>query len=729
MAEYGFRVKSTKSDCLSAFDQFLAKFVNKIVAFDLTLSQTDDICRMTGELLILNKQICLELITKTSNDAAKVLDDSCSYACSILKDNDTAYKRTKKMKKLASYVEPEEKAIGLAWSVLKDKTTGKTTRKMVQSTFHYVSIIQQLKSIFADAAFCQQFFEYNSTKRHLCSAGIYEDFCCGEKYCGQEFFLSNPEAVQIQLFTDDFEPCDALKSRAGVHKQCAFYFQIRNMPKMLLSRLDNIHLVALCNSEYLKNDFVNLDNILVHIVNEIKILESVGIVVNGKEIKGTLVNVSFDNLGGNSCFGFSEGFNANYYCRICECHKEDCHSMTMEDKSKLRNKNDYNDMIALIQANRKIDLTQSKGIKKYCILNDLNCFHILENLSVDLMHDVHEGIVPFLLQNLFAHCVDKKIFKTEDAQKMVQYFNYGVLSKKNRPSKLNLDRRNLGQSAHQSHCLMVNLPFILLKFKSRLLEVWRPVETLLQIIQILYSGRIDENDLSRLTSLIDSHLSSIKDIFGVDLLPKHHFLLHYPTVIRLMGPVIFMWTMRMEAKHNFFTEVVRKKKNFINLTKTLSYKHQEMQYVKGINYSDVLVPAKIQVHFVDCKDFQKYENLLTEKIPATEIIVEIHTIKSLYLNGTLYKRGLLIEFGSKFSEIDYVLCDPSSKQYWLLCCSEFKVHQMNYFCNSLILEKFSDISRIFDLNELNDNKSYEAIYVKDEIHVKAENLKLFHMYK
>lgn len=728
--EYGFRVRSIKSDCFSSFDQFFEKFTKKIIAMDLSSSQTDDLCQMASELLNLNKQICMELISKTSNDVEKVLADSCEYACTILKDVDTAYKRSKKIKKSVSYVEPEEKAIGITWSVVKDNASGKISRKMVQSTFHYVPIIQQLKSIFTDDAFCQRYFNYNSTKNHACTAGTYEDYCCGETCREKDFFSSNPEAIMIQLFTDDFEPCDALKSRAGVHKQCAFYFQIRNMPKMLLSRLDNIHLVALCDSRNLKNDYVNLDNILEQIVKEIKILETVGIEVNGKQIKGALVNVSFDNLGGNACFGFSEGFNANYYCRMCDCHKNDCQNMTVEVESKLRNKKDYADMIALIHANKRTDLTQTTGIKKYCILNNLNHFHILENLSVDLMHDVHEGVIPFLLQNLFTHCIDTKIFKIDDIRNMIHFFNYGILNKSNRPSKLKVDKGNLGQSAHQSYCLMVNLPFILLKFKNKLLNVWKPVETLLQIIQILFSDKIIENDLARLTSLIDSHLSSLKNIFKVDLLPKHHFLLHYPTVIRMMGPVIFMWTMRMEAKHHFFKELVRKKKNFINLTKSLSYKHQEMQCVNGINYDDVIVPAKIQTPFVESEDFQEYYNLMTDKISGIMNIEETQTIKSLRFNGTLYKMGLLVAFESKILEIDYILCDPYCKHYWLLCCTEYRVHRMDSFCNSLVLEKIGQNLSIFNLNELNDNnKSYEMIFVKDEIHVKAETLKLFYMAK
>jgi len=37
------------------------------------------------------------------------------------------------------------------------------------------------------------------------------------------------------------------------------------------------------------------------------------------------------------------------------------------------------------------------GIKRNCVLNDLTYFHVTENLVVDAMHDILEGIAPFEL--------------------------------------------------------------------------------------------------------------------------------------------------------------------------------------------------------------------------------------------------------------------------------------------------------------------------------------------
>lgn len=48
-------------------------------------------------------------------------------------------------------------------------------------------------------------------------------------------------------------------------------------------------------------------------------------------------------------------------------------------------------------------------------------------------------------------------------------------------------------------------------------------------------------------------------------------MIHYPRCIRKIGPLIHMWCMRFEGKHNFFKKSV---KNIKNITKTLVKKHQ-----------------------------------------------------------------------------------------------------------------------------------------------------------
>lgn len=127
----------------------------------------------------------------------------------------------------------------------------------------------------------------------------------------------------------------------------------------------------------------------------------------------------------------------------------------------------------------------------------------------------------------------------------ILYFNYSSLHKSNVPRKIKIENRFVGLSASQTYCVMIHIPFILSEFRSQLSAIWITIESMLQIMQIIYSTSISENDLIRLKCLIETHLKSVVDKFHVKLIPKHHILLHYPTVIRAMGPVIYTWTMRM----------------------------------------------------------------------------------------------------------------------------------------------------------------------------------------
>lgn len=60
------------------------------------------------------------------------------------------------------------------------------------------------------------------------------------------------------------------------------------------------------------------------------------------------------------------------------------------------------------------------------------------------------------------------------------------------------------------------------------------------------------------------------------LRPKHHYIEHYPDLVRRFGPLVNLWTMRFEGKHRFFKRVVHDTQNFKNVLKTLADRHQYM---------------------------------------------------------------------------------------------------------------------------------------------------------
>lgn len=83
--------------------------------------------------------------------------------------------------------------------------------------------------------------------------------------------------------------------------------------------------------------------------------------------------------------------------------------MCVELPCKRRTKLEYDEQLKMIENSTKIEFKETKGIAMYCALNDLKYFHMLDSMAPDIMHDVNEGAIPFLLKNLFEYVMKHKV--------------------------------------------------------------------------------------------------------------------------------------------------------------------------------------------------------------------------------------------------------------------------------------------------------------------------------
>lgn len=87
--------------------------------------------------------------------------------------------------------------------------------------------------------------------------------------------------------------------------------------------------------------------------------------------------------------------------------------------------------------------------------------------------------------------------------------------------------------------------------------VWQMLMTLKNIVDLVMSPVHTEESICYLDSLISEHRRRFLNVFPQKKLkPKHHFLEHYPQLIREFGPVAAFWTMRFKAKHSFLRELL-----------------------------------------------------------------------------------------------------------------------------------------------------------------------------
>lgn len=287
------------------------------------------------------------------------------------------------------------------------------------------------------------------------------------------------------------------------------------------------------------------DKCLETLVNEINKLESEGINIS---TEGGRFHVHFvlgiilgDNLGLNSLLEFSKSFSANFFCRFCKAHKIVTKSMHEEDLTCLRNIHNYS-----------VDVASSNfmetGIYKESLLNKVTHFHVTQNFCVDIMHDLFEGICHYDICHILTYFIDTaKLFSLETLNNRKMNFNYGPIEVGNisPPIKIvHLKKRHLKMSAREVMTFVHFLPLIIGDLIPENDEVWALFLLLLQIIDILLSYTFTDHAISHLKQLISKHNSMYVTLFNDSLKPKHHFLVHYPTIIKKSGPPRHYWCFR-----------------------------------------------------------------------------------------------------------------------------------------------------------------------------------------
>lgn len=715
--KYEIKYKNTSNTeaATEKIKTFLKAFGDKTLSLGLQENQMNAVYKMSIELVHQVNQFNVDLLDNDKTlPISHVLESSTNFVCSEISRFNSAYNRCKMSKQNKQYVHPKEMAIGTRWEMVKVKRNvlyahrNKVVKipRLIQCTYQYVSIISTLKSIFSQPDFMSMYFEHNSgANRHQCTPGRYHMFCCGEVFQSSEFYRNNPDAIQIQIAWDDYEVCCPLKPRAGVHKTCGVYFTIRNVPPKYSSKLMNIYVVALINANDFKSKNTDMNNIWYPIVNEIKSLETEGIeLCNGKRMFGSLIQATSDNLGANTGLGFFAGFSKGpYYCRICECSKEMCDQLTTQDQSKIRTIAAYNEQLNQISESSKICGKATKGIKYYCQLSDSKYYHILSNPTVDIMHDVNEGVIPYCLSSVFKYLADEKIISMDKLNSLTKFFDYGIINEKNKPSEINLEKANLGQNATQSHCLLKFLPFILFDYlnEEKVSMVWKCIESLLRIVAIIYSSEISEKDCSDLEIETTTFLDDFRRLFNKRLIPKMHFILHYAYVIRKCGPLVLMNMFRYEAKHKQLKNFISNSKNFRNIYKTMANKHQQVLASRGFTYTDET----------------KFSTLipLSETFVATNRIIlndynvhDLSEVKSYKLNQYEFRRGFFIICNQFPWKISNTLITHDAQI--LLVCTKCMVTHLARPLNSFVIDECIGCEKkVFKLEDLEIKQTFELI--------------------
>lgn len=547
--------------------------------------------------------------------------------------------------------------------------------------------------------------------------GVYKDFVDGSVFKENQFFKDNPNGLQIILYQDAFEVVVPIGPAKKKYKTLAVYMMIGNLPVHLRSHINSIQLVALC---FDKN--YNHRAVYGPIVNDLKELETDGVFVPGLgNVKGSLVFIVGDNLGSHGAGGFLESFSkVHFFCRFCLIQNKLFHTDGGEcSEHERRTVRSYNNAISRLNTLRRRKNPSFQGVKFNSVFNELTYFHVcLPGLPVCLAHDLYEGVVSYDLKLFISYFVSKEWFSYDTLNKAIAKFPFSTEDKRDKPVEIRADHKRIKGGAWQVFVLLRLLPLIVSDYiKDESDEVWKNLLQLVEIVEIVMAPAIHESYLSYLQSCISEYLTLRKLNFpAVRLRPKHHYLSHYPELIKAYGPLTRVFTLRFESKHTFFKGVVRRCRQFINLLLQLSTKHELLQA-----YLRTGADSRCDIKVFDDVDFipHNYAVPLQQAIRALNFTTGVRECAKVAFKGTTYQKGDIVtlrqrgyQYKVEMGRITIILFDNNEEIFFL-------VEKLN--CN------FVPLIRMY---ELGASLSYECISVKDlmsyqPLHVYTKHARLY----
>ena len=513
-------------------------------------------------------------------------------------------------------------------------------------TFQYVSVEKTLCSLLSNQLYVDALLQGKS------QPGIIADFMDGIN-CQQHYMFGDFTnfSIKLQLFYDGLGVTNPLRSQGVLHNVGVFYYTVKNLPQHFNSCFGNVHLLAVCNSHDLA--VYGYDAVLEKFVCEMKHLSSVGItgefpLLGHTTVHANLCHVTCDNLALNSLLGFIESFSGNYFCTLCYASSDEIQTNFREELFIKRTATEYSKDLVELPGMLKQGKVHCRGVKRYCTLNDLDGFHVTDNCSLDIMHIVLEGIVPVELSCiLHGLCIDNKCLGLDILNKEVLLMWRKVtVEQTHKPpelSKLLPPGHGLMPSmkAVQYFAFLKYLPLAIGKFVSEDNAHWQFLLHLSHLVDLIFARHFTRDMVLHLKDVIEDHLFTFVELYScysVKLKPKHHLLVHLPSIILKNGPLIGMSCMKYELKNSFFKRCAHVVCNFTNICKTLAYRHQQQslytQLSNGHIRGNVRV-GKVQFKFVGDLLYKGVINTKLGLVDSAEVAVSTQ----LCIGTVAYKSG------------------------------------------------------------------------------------------
>ena len=569
------------------------------------------------------------------------------------------------------------------------------------TTSMYVPVLKTLKSLLHHNDILGYVFDKVKNK----ASSIISDFADGTAYKSNLLFSQNCPTIQINLYIDDFQIVAPIGNKTRKHKLCAVYFTLGNIPPKHNSKLHSIQLLLLATSSNVKK--YGLSNVLSQFITDMKLLEMTGISITYKNethtLAGTISRIIADNLAAHEVSGLIESFNSLRICRFCCCTKEQMQTAFSHELLKKRDSNMHKDMLNMINMNS--NLSTLYGVKSDSPFNNLKYFHTIWGCPSDVAHDIFEGFALDVLYMIVKHCISKKYFDLKLLNDRIQNFSYIGAHRRNKPVKLfgNDKHFSIKQTAAECKCLVQILPLLIGDLVPDADEHWVVYVQFLEMIDYILAPSLTKGQIHYFSSFIKQFLNDFKTLDGSShIKPKTHYIVHYAAQFLAFGPLIHSCTLRFEAKHAYFKNIMCRSKNYINPCKTLANKHQYLQclYHQSKNY---LADGETEFKKLSHMSMDDLEPTIAEQIAILCDLTDIGQLtmsKELIYNGLTYseKYVVIYTYNSeyKFARIKGIF--SAKDDIYLIVnaldIEQFSVHLHAYF---LINSGYTIIQKINSL--------------------------------
>lgn len=256
-------------------------------------------------------------------------------------------------------------------------------------------------------------------------------------YFKENQFLSEAGELKLSLilYMDDLEIANPLGTSRKIHKLCAVYWLLANLPSKYRSSLHVVQLALLCKVSDVQR--CGYESILSPLLKDLQTLEQDGIFIEtlGPRVQGTVLCVAADNLAAHGLAGFVQSFRGQYVCRFCCCTTDQIQiSEVSEGEFSMRKKETHDLHVQKVVQEENV---AHLGVVGECPLSKaLQHFHTVTGFPPDILHDLFEGVVPVELALCIREMIRRKYFTLEYLNTKIRTFPYQHFDKIDKPQRL-----------------------------------------------------------------------------------------------------------------------------------------------------------------------------------------------------------------------------------------------------------------------------------------------------